>query len=76
MRFPLLPDVDGGLRELCFFHTGDSTTIEGDKSGRALGREVFGCSDGAVPSGPSLGGLAQRAEPGAQLEAEEKVAMP
>lgn len=41
LRFPLLPDVDGGLRELCFFHTGDSTTIEGDKSGRALGREVF-----------------------------------
>lgn len=76
MRFPLLPNADGGLREFCFFHTGDSNTIEGDKSGRALGREVFGCSDGAVPSDPSLAGPVQRAKPGPQFEAEDKAVMP
>lgn len=32
LRVPLLPDVDGGLREFRFFHTGDSTTVGGDKS--------------------------------------------
>ena len=49
MRFPLLPEADGGLREFCFFRTGVSTATEGDKLGSAL----LGFTDGVVPSDSS-----------------------